>query len=397
MPNNEEFKRQQQELAEEIDNLNEQDLPTANIIVAGITGTGKSTLINAVFGEEMAKTGVGRPITDNIDDYALPDVPVRIWDTVGLELDSAKTKDSIRDIRNTIAQKASSDNMFDRIHAIWYCINAGSNRYQGAELEFIKDLHSIGVPFIIVLTQCIQSEDEVNGFEESIREINSVNGMADVEIVQVCAKDFKMRGFSIPKFGLEKLVKLTTEKLPAFIKEGFIAAQKVDVVQKRILCEDIIMHYIDEAKNGFFDKIAVINLFTTSSKIKKMINAIGKIYNMVIPAMSIEQILKDTSVDLNNLFSALINPFYGKYKGRVANYLEEMRKKDGFKVNIDEFEASERSARMIALYGYTFVEAIEELWNEYTTEQLSKIDETVAILVTKINAKLKEAGRKRHE
>lgn len=99
MQSNEDFKRQQQEVEEEVNNLEEQELPTANIIVAGITGTGKSTLLNAVFGEEFAKTGVGRPITANMNVYDSPDIPVRIWDTVGLELDSEKTKDSIREIK----------------------------------------------------------------------------------------------------------------------------------------------------------------------------------------------------------------------------------------------------------------------------------------------------------
>ena len=53
----------------------------ANIIVAGITGTGKSTLINAVFGFEDskgAKTGTGKPITDHMDEYADPDTPM-LW------------------------------------------------------------------------------------------------------------------------------------------------------------------------------------------------------------------------------------------------------------------------------------------------------------------------------
>ena len=35
----------------------------ANIIIAGKSGVGKSTLINAVFREPMAQTGVGRPVT----------------------------------------------------------------------------------------------------------------------------------------------------------------------------------------------------------------------------------------------------------------------------------------------------------------------------------------------
>ena len=42
-------------IAEKIKNLK-----TLNIIVAGKTGVGKSTLINAVFREKLAETGMGR-------------------------------------------------------------------------------------------------------------------------------------------------------------------------------------------------------------------------------------------------------------------------------------------------------------------------------------------------
>ena len=37
-----------------VDNLDQENLPTANIIIAGVTGSGKSTLINAVFGQGLA-------------------------------------------------------------------------------------------------------------------------------------------------------------------------------------------------------------------------------------------------------------------------------------------------------------------------------------------------------
>ena len=150
--NAEKAKMEEEEFKRKVDGLGRDDLPTANIMVAGITGTGKSTLLNAVFGAEVAATGKGRPVTEQIDEYQSADIPIHIWDTVGLELDSEKTKESINAIRETIAQKAESKDQFDRVHAIWYCINSGSSRYQGAELDFIKNLHSIGVPFIIVLT-----------------------------------------------------------------------------------------------------------------------------------------------------------------------------------------------------------------------------------------------------
>lgn len=65
-----EFEREKEELEMDIDLRNQSgDLPDANIIVAGITGTGKSTLINAIFGEEMAATGEGRPVTAHIREY----------------------------------------------------------------------------------------------------------------------------------------------------------------------------------------------------------------------------------------------------------------------------------------------------------------------------------------
>jgi predicted GTPase len=42
------------------------DMPVANIIVVGKTGVGKSSLINGVFRGNFAKTGVGKPVTENI-------------------------------------------------------------------------------------------------------------------------------------------------------------------------------------------------------------------------------------------------------------------------------------------------------------------------------------------
>ena len=48
------------------------DLNTANIMVAGKTGTGKSTLLNAIFGEEVATTGTGRPVLKRNSETAQP-------------------------------------------------------------------------------------------------------------------------------------------------------------------------------------------------------------------------------------------------------------------------------------------------------------------------------------
>ena len=115
------FNQQQEDLEKDLDErLDNDDLPVANIIVAGKTGTGKSTLINAVFGSDMAATGSGKPVTEHIDEYENGDIPIHIWDTVGLELDSEKTKESIKSIKATIASKAETNDQYDRIH---YCVD----------------------------------------------------------------------------------------------------------------------------------------------------------------------------------------------------------------------------------------------------------------------------------
>lgn len=62
------------------------DLQKVNLLVVGKSGTGKSTLINTVFGEEIVQTGVGKPVTDQISLIEKDDFPVRIYDTVGFEI-----------------------------------------------------------------------------------------------------------------------------------------------------------------------------------------------------------------------------------------------------------------------------------------------------------------------
>ena len=62
------------------------NLKTLNIIVAGKTGVGKSTLINAVFRENLAETGMGRPVTTHMRKICKKDFPLNIYDTRGFEL-----------------------------------------------------------------------------------------------------------------------------------------------------------------------------------------------------------------------------------------------------------------------------------------------------------------------
>ena len=51
-----------------VNSINEKikNLKHMNIIVAGKTGVGKSTLINVLFRENLVETGIGKPVTQHM-------------------------------------------------------------------------------------------------------------------------------------------------------------------------------------------------------------------------------------------------------------------------------------------------------------------------------------------
>src|SRR2546423_8348794 len=57
-----------------------------NVLIAGRTGVGKSTLVNAVFQGDFATTGQGRPVTLQTREITKESVPLSIFDTRGLEM-----------------------------------------------------------------------------------------------------------------------------------------------------------------------------------------------------------------------------------------------------------------------------------------------------------------------
>ena len=379
---------------EELKGLNSpqnDELATANIIVAGITGSGKSTLINSVFGTDKARTGTGRPITEEVMDYSEPDSHVRIWDTVGLELDSEKTKKSIDAIRNKIAEMRNPHDKFSGIHAIWYCIQSTSNRYQGEELKFIKELHSLGVPFIIVITKCIGDEDDE--LEKQIRKINIENGMTDIEVVQVLAKKYKTPLGPIPSFGLENLVNTTLDKLPQFIETSFIAAQKIDASSKRTLSEKVIIDFVCNSINDPWDNMIIVNVFTSSVKTKKMFHKIGRIYNQYIMADDLNGIIDLYKADMGPISEALLNPF-PTFKKKVDKILQDKQQEEGFSKDSIKLEDSKRTAQLLAYYGYIFVKAVNDLWEEQVKNECEELQIEIKALRRAISNYLKNGGVK---
>ncbi|MFC0386880.1 GTPase [Muricoccus vinaceus] len=199
-----------------------------NIIVAGRTGTGKSTLINAVFGEHFAKTAMGRPVTQHATWYERENHPLRILDTKGLE--TSEYVETWKALKDEIAKGRSSADPRQHIHIGWVCVQEPALRFEDAEQKLVEALKNEGIPTAVVLTK--------HGmFPEFKDEIEKLARMADA-IVPVRA--LPMGGFR-DTAGLPELVQTTFRLLPEAVRSAFVAAQDVDFDLKTADARKIIV------------------------------------------------------------------------------------------------------------------------------------------------------------
>ena len=193
-------------IAEKIKNLN-----TLNIIVAGKTGVGKSTLINSVFRDKLAETGMGKPVTDHMRKISKKGIPLSIYDTRGFELGKEVQQQVKQEVVETISKGLATQDINKAIHCIWYCINTASNRVEPEEIEWLKELskenQTTQVPIIVVLTQSFSKKNA-----DAMRKMLLDENLDVVQIVPVLAEDYEIDDDYVAKsYGLDVLIHVMGE------------------------------------------------------------------------------------------------------------------------------------------------------------------------------------------
>ena len=210
-------------------------LARLNILLVGKTGVGKSTLINSIFGKELAKAGVGRPVTKSINELKTEGSPLVIYDTPGLELSGENSADNllkefVGEVKSRV-YRGDTDEMF---HCIWYCIDAMSGRLEPSEVKFLEKFtektKQFNIPVIIVLTKSLREED-VEAMKKTIVE----KRLPIAGIAPVLAADYSL-GKDVPPVkahGLKELVDLAYDVLPDAQKNTLAAVQVANLDLKR--------------------------------------------------------------------------------------------------------------------------------------------------------------------
>lgn len=238
-----------------------------NVLMTGITGSGKSSLINLIFGKNVAKIGCGTSITKHYKKYSINGL--NIYDSRGLE--HGNVNSFIHDTKIFLKNHCEKN----KIHVIWYVINSASSRWQPFE-EYICSKIFSRIPVMFILNKSdIASSKDIGQFYNCISKIGNCTGIyktvaarkkdiaEDIEICSMCkSDDLIIRKKSndvicldchnsecLDKFGKwknsehNKLAEDTSKLLSKYIIKTFVSNQQVSLTLKNKTCCKIISKY----------------------------------------------------------------------------------------------------------------------------------------------------------
>lgn len=217
-----------------------------NVLVIGNSGVGKSTLINAVLGEDRVETGWG--ITGTTKELSIQEsegLPFRLIDTIGFEPSLLKRSKAIRAVKKWSEDSAKYGHEDNQINVIWFCVEGTSSKLF---LKTINDLSKAtsfwkSVPVIVVITKSYSvPEREKNiamvkdAFAKEKRYAKNLP-----KVIPVVASTFILNdtAYAAPE-GITELIDTTNDLMPVGIKAGAEDIASFKLKRKRAFSHSLV-------------------------------------------------------------------------------------------------------------------------------------------------------------
>ena len=197
-----------------------------NVLVLGNSGVGKSTLINAVLGDKVARTGYGTVgTTKHLEIFENNEINFRVIDSVGFEPGLIKRMQAINAVRDWSKTAAKAGDENSAINVIWFCVDGTSRKLFPQAIDSLARASSVfkTVPIITVITKSYSIPDRETNIKMVKDAFATRRGRKlNVEkIIPVVAEIYKLNDTAFaPEEGITELIDATYEVMP----EGIQAA-----------------------------------------------------------------------------------------------------------------------------------------------------------------------------
>ncbi|BDA05082.1 hypothetical protein OHP005_08390 [Helicobacter pylori] len=194
---------------------------------------GKSSLINALFGQEVAKAGVGKSLTQHLEKYVDEEKGLILWDTKGIE--AKDYQNTMESLKKEIEDSFKTQDKKEMIDVAYLCVKETSGRVLERELlGFAKEWN---IPTIAVFTntQAEAGDAFVKEFQRVINEEWGFGGFVRA-YVRVNSVAYSLRGIEVPIEGLKELVDETKKCLIDAKKNKqnhFLLIQKANIQARK--------------------------------------------------------------------------------------------------------------------------------------------------------------------
>lgn len=217
-----------------------------NVLVIGNSGVGKSTLINAVLGDDRAVTGFGTAgTTKELSIYESEKLPFRVIDTVGFEPSLIKEMGAVNAVKKWSKNSAKTGREDTQINVIWFCIEGTSSKLFPKTIKNLSRATAMwpSVPIIVVITKSYSVPERdrniemvYNAFATQKRYSKNLR-----KVIPVVASTYMLNenAYAAPE-GITELIDATNNLLPEGVKaaETDIATFKLN--RKRALAHSIV-------------------------------------------------------------------------------------------------------------------------------------------------------------
>lgn len=257
----------------------------ANVLVLGNSGVGKSTLINAVIGKNLAETGFGTEgVTKELKVYEDDSLNFRMIDSVGFEPSFFKRQRAISEVKKWSKKSASQGHKDNQINAIWLCVDGTSRKLFDKNLEDFSKALSFwkSVPIIVVITKSYSKPEQVENIQMIRKALvkNKILSANVRDIIPVIGQTYVVDETTfIGPEGIERLIETTNSLLPQGLQAAKNDIGSFKLNRKRFQAHSIVIAATASSVAVGAVPIAFADQFILAPIEVAMINALANIYD----------------------------------------------------------------------------------------------------------------------